>query len=348
MPTDSAGTFTIALTTPAVLPAGTYWVSVQAAMDFSAGGQWGWTERTVQSNSASAWQNPGGGFATPCTSWGPRAATCLVGTDPDLVFRLSGTIGGAAATCSTPSNVPWLSETPASGATAGGGNTPVPVTFNSTGLTAGTYNANLCVDSDDPDPGPGNGTDLVVVPVTLTVTSTAPNIDVSPLSLASTQAPNTSTQQTLTVGNTGGSNLTWTIAEEPASPVQNPDGGQAPSAPAAGATGSRGGTAGGAAPIAYSSPADFSEGFDDITTLPGMGWAFQNNSSPLGLTDWFQGNDTVFPAHAGAPTAYIGANFNNTSGVGTISNWMLTPEIALANGDHDLVLDPHGGRNHLP
>ncbi len=207
------------------------------------------------------------------------------------------------------------------------------MTFDSTGLAAGTYNATLCVDSDDPDPGPGNGTDLVVVPVALTVTSTAPNIDVSPLSLASTQAPNTSTQQTLTVGNTGGSNLTWTIAEEPASPVQNPDGGQAPSAPAAGATGSRGGTAGGAAPIVYTSPADFSEDFADITTLPGMGWYFQNNSDPLGLTDWFQGNDTVFPAQAGAATAYIGANFNNTSDVGTISNWMLTPELALANGD---------------
>ena len=33
------------------------------------------------------------------------------------------------------------------------------------------------------------------------------------------------------------------------------------------------------------------------------------------------------------PTAYIGANYNNTGDLGTISNWMLTPEIALANGD---------------
>ena len=169
VPTDAAGTFTIALTTPAVLPAGTYWVSVQAVMAFSAGGQWGWTERTVQSNSASAWQNPGGGFGTPCTSWGARAATCGVGTDPDLVYRLSGTIGGAAQTCSTPSDVPWLSETPTNGATAGGGSTPVTVTFDSTGLAVGVYTANLCVDSNDPDPGPGNGTDLVIVPVTLTV-----------------------------------------------------------------------------------------------------------------------------------------------------------------------------------
>ena len=169
VPADAAGTFTIALTTPAVLPAGTYWVSVQAVMAFSAGGQWGWTERTVQSNSASAWQNPGGGFGNPCTSWGARVATCAVGTQPDLVYRLSGTIGGAAQTCSTPSDVPWLSEAPTSGATPGGGSTPVTVSFNSNSLAPGTYTATLCVTSNDPDPGPGNGTDLVVVPVVLTV-----------------------------------------------------------------------------------------------------------------------------------------------------------------------------------
>ena len=65
------------------------------------------------------------------------------------------------------------------------------------------------------------------------------------------------------------------------------------------------------------------EGFDDITNLPG--WASQNNSSPLGSTDWFQGNDVVFPAQAGAPTAYLAANFNNSGSPGTISNWMMTP-----------------------
>ncbi len=99
------------------------------------------------------------------------------------------------------------------------------------------------------------------------------------------------------------------------------------------ANGSRGGTPDSTPPIIYTSPADFSEDFADITTLPGLGWFFQNNSVPLGLTDWFQGNDTVFPAQAGATTAYIGANFNNTSGVGAISNWMLTPQMTMNNGN---------------
>ncbi len=136
--------------------------------------------------------------------------------------------------------------------------------------------------------------------------------------------------QQLNVGNTGSQDLTWAIDEEP---VVLGGEGLAPRAAATADTGSRGGSASGPAPIDYASPADFSEGFDDITLLPGQGWYFQNNSQPLGTTDWFQGNDTVFPAQAGAPTAYIGANFNNTTGVGTISNWMLTPEISLANGD---------------
>jgi len=112
VPSDSLGTFTIALTTPAVLPSGTYWVSVQARMDFSAGGQWGWTERTVQSNSASAWQNPGGGFGSPCTTWGARVATCAVGTDPDLLFRLSGTIGSGPTPTPTVPPPPTATPTP--------------------------------------------------------------------------------------------------------------------------------------------------------------------------------------------------------------------------------------------
>jgi hypothetical protein len=113
--------------------------------------------------------------------------------------------------------VPWLSETPTNGTTAGGASTPVQITFDSTGLAAGTYNANLCIDSNDPDPGPGNGTGLVVVPVSLTVEGgEGPNINVSPLSLSSTQNPNTTTQQTLTVGNTGGSDLTWNLFEDTA------------------------------------------------------------------------------------------------------------------------------------
>jgi hypothetical protein len=93
---DAGGNFTIALTTPAVLTVGTYWISVQARMDFSPGGQWGWIERTVQTGSASAWRNPGDGFSSGCSNWGGRQS-CGVGSEPDMIFRLSGTKGTAAA-----------------------------------------------------------------------------------------------------------------------------------------------------------------------------------------------------------------------------------------------------------
>ncbi len=79
--------------------------------------------------------------------------------------------------------------------------------------------------------------------------------------------------------------------------------------------------------------ATFSEGFDNIATLSGAGWSLQNLSSPVGTTGWFQGVAATFPAQSGAPTSYIGANFNNAAGTGTISNWLLTPNLTFFNGD---------------
>ena len=88
-------------------------------------------------------------------------------------------------------------------------------------------------------------------------------------------------------------------------------------------------------PSASASPTcapGLTEVFDDITTLPAAGWVQTNHSTTIGTTGWFQGNDTVFPSHSGATTSYIGANFNNTTGTNTISNWLLTPPVTLQNG----------------
>jgi uncharacterized repeat protein (TIGR01451 family) len=76
-------------------------------------------------------------------------------------------------------------------------------------------------------------------------------------------------------------------------------------------------------------PCGSPEDFGNVNSLPG--WSMQNNSSPLGSTGWFQGNDGVFPSQAGASDAYIAANFNNTGAIGTISNWLLTPTLSLQN-----------------
>jgi hypothetical protein len=92
------GSVSITLSPAVVLPEGTYWVSVQCDMDLGVGGQWGWLEHEAVL-APSHWQNPGGLFGTPCTTWGPRVTSCGVGAAPyfDNAFILNGTssTGGA-------------------------------------------------------------------------------------------------------------------------------------------------------------------------------------------------------------------------------------------------------------
>ena len=52
-------TFTVNLTPAAVLSEGTYWIEIQANMDFATQGEWGWSDRTVQSNSSCSLAKPG-------------------------------------------------------------------------------------------------------------------------------------------------------------------------------------------------------------------------------------------------------------------------------------------------
>ncbi|WP_158644006.1 T9SS-dependent choice-of-anchor J family protein [Pseudobacter ginsenosidimutans] len=85
----------------------------------------------------------------------------------------------------------------------------------------------------------------------------------------------------------------------------------------------------------------YTENFDNISLLTGNGWYIQNNSNPLGGNTWFQGTPTTatpdpgpFNAYNGVNNAYIGVNFNSTTGgTGTISNWLITPNRTLRNGD---------------
>lgn len=85
----------------------------------------------------------------------------------------------------------------------------------------------------------------------------------------------------------------------------------------------------------------YHENFDNIGLLAGKGWVIQNNSIPLGANTWFQGTPTTnnpdpgpFNAYVGTVNAYIGVNFASTNGgTGTISNWLITPNRTLRNGD---------------
>lgn len=71
------------------------------------------------------------------------------------------------------------------------------------------------------------------------------------------------------------------------------------------------------------------EDFADIATLAGDGWLLQNNSEPLGETSWMQGDPANIPAHSGAENSFIAANYQNASGIGTISNWLVTPALTF-------------------
>jgi hypothetical protein len=61
------------------------------------------------------------------------------------------------------SDAPWLSEAPTSGSVPAGAGQPITVTFDATGLSGGTYTADLLIASNDPDENP------LTVPVTLSV-----------------------------------------------------------------------------------------------------------------------------------------------------------------------------------
>ena len=107
-PYTGSNDFVITLTEPVTLPEGHYWVSVQARQDITQAGFWLWHDRTVQSNSGAAWQNPGNGFGTGCVVWIRRVACAVLGqTAPDQVFRIIGT-----ADVGTPTPTPTATATP--------------------------------------------------------------------------------------------------------------------------------------------------------------------------------------------------------------------------------------------
>jgi hypothetical protein len=111
-------------------------------------------------------------------------------TNGRLAFRYFVTDGGANGTnsnyigidtveyelgvppvgCQAPEDIPWLSVSPTSGTAAADGQSTVNVTFDTTGLAAGDYEATLCVNSNDPM------MPLVEVPVSLTVAEAEPAI----------------------------------------------------------------------------------------------------------------------------------------------------------------------------
>ena len=164
---NAAGIFTITLTSNVVLTPGTYWVSVQARMDFPVGGEWGWSDRTVLSNSPAAFKNPGLGFGCALPVWAVKTSCIPTAGGPDQVFQILGTIGGASTPTPSPtaSASPSASASPTATATAtpcGGTNVIVDGTFEAgtpwpawTTQTSTNFGTPLC---DVASCGTGGGT----------------------------------------------------------------------------------------------------------------------------------------------------------------------------------------------
>lgn len=77
------------------------------------------------------------------------------------------------------------------------------------------------------------------------------------------------------------------------------------------------------------------EGFDTFTNLATAGWLSTNQSEPIGTGAWAQGGGTAFSGggQAGGATSFTLCNYTSATGVGTISNWLITPVLSLQNGD---------------
>ena len=69
----------------------TYWLEIQADMQFATGGQFGWEVTSDLTGNAADWRNPDGGFGTSCAAFqnDTDMQTCLglVGT-PDFIFAV--------------------------------------------------------------------------------------------------------------------------------------------------------------------------------------------------------------------------------------------------------------------
>ena len=81
---------------------------------------------------------------------------------------------------------------------------------------------------------------------------------------------------------------------------------------------------------------NFSENFNNVNNLGAAGWFTFNLSNSPGTINYFQGNTSFFNAQAGPNNSYIAADYQGTTGTTgneTQSQWLLTPQLNLHNGD---------------
>ncbi|MEO7200392.1 MAG: S8 family serine peptidase, partial [Dokdonella sp.] len=150
----------------------------------------------------------GAAGGTPVAAITPAALaiTAAQNTSGNAPLNIANTGGGSlsytisenvAGGCQSPSDIPWLSASPTSGAVVGGANSNITVTATAGTMAVGTYTANVCVATNDTTHA------MTGVPVTLTVTTAGgPTFTVTPSvgTPSGTISPNT--PQTIASGAT--------------------------------------------------------------------------------------------------------------------------------------------------
>jgi subtilisin family serine protease len=158
------------------------------------------------------------GDPNPQTNWGlqygyneavltANLAICYAYPDMPLDCSSSGP---------TPS---WLSVAPTEGAVEPQASQDVIVSLDATDLNPGTYSGSITVNSNDPDENP------LTVPVILNVTAPEPDIEITPTSFELTLLQGQEAAEILSMGNIGGSDLTFELEASIADPIPNPPGG---------------------------------------------------------------------------------------------------------------------------
>ncbi|MER3464224.1 MAG: hypothetical protein C4329_07205 [Chitinophagaceae bacterium] len=93
----------------------------------------------------------------------------------------------------------------------------------------------------------------------------------------------------------------------------------------------------------------FVEEFNNVSDLTSKGWAFVNNSNPIGQSGWRQGRYEAqagpnykfpdpfigFPAYSAetSPNDFVSCDVSAVNYSGNISAWLISPKLSMSNGD---------------
>lgn len=156
--------------------------------------------------------------ANPAIDLAPEALSSTLGVDEEVahevIVRNRGTapldwaVTQEGADCTLPA---WVNVAPTEGTVAPGETEPVTVTFDTTDLAGGTYEATLCIASN------ALGTPVAQVALTLEVVE-IPVIEVDPTSVEVEVPVGRTGSGGLTITNTGYGELDWTFADAEAGP----------------------------------------------------------------------------------------------------------------------------------